>query len=81
MNIKKIYFWLVSLISVVVLSISFWVALTALWKIYFISDKEYLAVHDYELNNCDYKVKSALCWPDYKTGCNYNKKDYQDLLN
>lgn len=77
MNIKKIYFWLVSLISIIALSVSLWIILTSFWKKIFISDNEYIQVNNWQLNDCKYNLESKYCWwNDLK-----NKKCALDIKN
>jgi len=80
MTAKKLYFGLVSLISIVSMAISLGVILTSLGKMWLISDKEYLATHDYEFTNCEYQVKKQLCGNDYLAKCNYDKNKYEKLV-
>jgi len=70
MNIKKLYYWLVSLISVIAMAISLWIIVSNLLKFWLISDQEYLVVHSYELSTCKYDLQRKYCSNlDYK---NYN---------
>lgn len=78
MNIKKLYYGLVSLISIIAIAISLWIIISDFWKIILISDEEYLATHSYEINNCNYEVQRKYCnYSDF----NLQKKCLQDLKN
>jgi len=67
MNIKKLYYWLVSLISIVAIAISIGIIISNLGKIWLISDKEYLAINSYQLDNCKYEIQRKYCASsDYK---------------
>jgi len=80
MNIKKLYFGLVSLISIIAIAISIWIILSNVWKLIFISDKEYVLNNDYELKSCTYELRSQFCLNDkvciqkLKNNENYIKK-------
>ncbi len=79
MNIKKLYFWLVSLISIIAIAVSLGIMLSSLWKVFFISNEEYLVTHDYEFKNCEYAAKSQLCW--WKTiNCNLDQEKYETAV-
>ena len=81
MDFKKLYFWLVSLISIVAMWISAWVALSSIGKMIFISSDEYLATNSYKLNTCDYEVKNQLCGGRFDVNCKYSTSEYEKLLN
>lgn len=69
MNIKKIYFGLVSLISIISLAISLGIVISNLLKIWLISDDEYISTHSYQLETCKYNIQKKYCsnsyWKDY----------------
>ena len=79
-NLKKLYFGVVSLVSLITLSISLWITLSVLWKLFLISDKEYLARYSYNSWLCSEQVKNQLCWSNLQN-CKYDKKEYEKLLN
>ncbi len=86
MNIKKLYYGLVSLISIVVIAITLWIVISSLLKILLISNKEYLSDNKYQLNNCNYEIQRKYCsiWKNNSTCTNKleNNKIYQkDLEN
>jgi len=59
-NIKKIYYGLVSLVSIISLAISFWMFLSAIGKYVFISPDEYIASHKYEVDRCERILKEQI---------------------
>ncbi len=84
MNIKKLYYGLVSLISIVVIAITLWIVISSLLKILLISNKEYLSDNKYQLNNCNYEIQRKYCsiWKNNSTCTNKleNNKIYQKNL-
>lgn len=79
-NLKKLYFGIVSLVSIIVVSVNLGIALANLWKLVLISDEEYLARHSYEIQSCSYRIKTQLCWPNLEN-CKYDKEEYKNLLS
>jgi len=61
MNIKKLYYGLVSLISVVAISISLWISISSIAKIIFITDDEYLLNNKYQIKSCVYDIQRKYC--------------------
>ena len=67
MNIKKLYYGLVSLISIIAIAISLGIIATNVGKLWLISDEEYLATHNYEFSTCKYDIQKKYCsYSDYR---------------
>lgn len=61
MNIKKLYYGLISLISVITIAITLWIVISSIAKLIFISNNEYLINHKYQLEDCKYRLQRQYC--------------------
>lgn len=67
-NWLKVYYWIVSLISVIVITVSISVIIVSILKKILITDEEYLAKYDYRLSQCDFQKEKT------DTNCKEEKK-------
>jgi len=67
MNIKKLYYWIVSLVSIIIITITLWILISSIFDKIYISNKEYLANNFYDINNCEYSIQNQYCkyWKDF----------------
>ncbi len=73
MNVKKLYYGLVSLISVIAIATSSWILLSSVLKMYLISDKEYIEANHWIIDSCKYVGKSNSLWGQVSVW-NYSSK-------
>lgn len=80
MNIKKLYFWLVSLISIVAIAISLGIILSNLWKLLLISNQEYLANNSWYDDTCKNKAREKICGIAIYNKTNSLYEEYQKCI-